>query len=263
MEDLPKGLANSGAIEIGKRLRSISGGKVLDVATQEGDFINTLMKTLKDYHSFVGIDISFKKIESLRKEFEKHPVKFIEMNAENLEYKNNSFDTVSISHSLHHLEKINEVLTEMKRVLKHDGYFIIQEPFCDGDQSQAQQTEILQHHWGSEIDTLLDIPHNKTFTKQELKRIVMKLGLRELKTIESTHFVKCLYCEERFDCEDPKNKNIIDFATKEIDRDLNRLSKLKNHPNFEKLKEEGEKLKKRVKNTGSASASHIFFIGKK
>ena len=80
MEDLPKGLANSGAKEIKNRLAKISGGKVLDVATESGDFINTLMKTLKDYDSFVGIDISAKELESAIKEFKDKPVKFIEMN---------------------------------------------------------------------------------------------------------------------------------------------------------------------------------------
>ncbi|MFX1286463.1 MAG: class I SAM-dependent methyltransferase [Promethearchaeota archaeon] len=263
MEDLPKGLANSGAVKIGEQLRSISGGKVLDVATQKGDFINTLMTTLKDYDSFVGIDISFKEIESLRKEFEKQPVKFIEMNAEIMEFKNDSFDTVSIAHSLHHLEKINEVLSEMKRVLKPDGYFIIQEPFCDGVQTEAQLTDIGQHHWGSKIDTLLNIPHTFTFSKQKTEKFVRKVELRELITIESSHFVKCLYCEEKFNCEDPKNEEIINYVIKGIDRDLKRLLKLKDHPEYKNLKEEGELLKERVRRTGSASASHLFFIGKK
>ncbi len=42
MKTLPKGLANSGALVIAKKLKTISGGKVLDVATESGDFINTL-----------------------------------------------------------------------------------------------------------------------------------------------------------------------------------------------------------------------------
>ena len=264
MEELPKGLANSGAIEIGKRLKSISGGKILDVATEKGGFIETLIKALKGYDSFVGIDISFEELESIEKEFEKEPVEFIEMNAENLKFQDNSFDTVSIAHSIHHLAEIDKVLAEAKRVLKPDGYFIIQEPFRDGEQTEAQQTDMLQHHWGAKIDTLLNIPHNRTLTKQEIKDIVEKFGLRELETVESTHFVKCLYCEDKFDCDDPKNENIIVFTIKGIDRDLTRLSKkLKDHPEFEKLKEEGEKIKEKVRRTGSASASHLFFIGKK
>ena len=189
--------------------------------------------------------------------------KFIEMNAENLIFQNNSFDTVSISHSLHHITNVDKVLSEMMRVLKPNGYFIVQEPFRDGFQTDAQQTDIAQHHWDSQIDSLLNIPHKFTLRKNEIKEIVMKLGLSEVKTVESTHFVKCLFCEENFDCDDPKNPSITKFVNKEIDRNLKRLSKLEKHPDHKKLKKEGEELKERVNKTGSAAASHLFFIGRK
>ncbi|MHA1542941.1 MAG: hypothetical protein ACTSQH_08185, partial [Candidatus Hodarchaeales archaeon] len=81
MKELPKGLSNSGAIVIAKKMDSISGGKILDVATQKGGFINTMMKTLKDYESFVGVDISFKELDSIKEEFENKPVEFIEIDA--------------------------------------------------------------------------------------------------------------------------------------------------------------------------------------
>jgi len=57
LENLPERLATSGAVKIRSRLSSISGGKVLDVATGSGDFIDTLMKVLKNYDYFVGVDI--------------------------------------------------------------------------------------------------------------------------------------------------------------------------------------------------------------
>jgi hypothetical protein len=46
MEALPKGLASSNASKIAKRLGLVSGGRILDVATAGGGFIDTLMKTL-------------------------------------------------------------------------------------------------------------------------------------------------------------------------------------------------------------------------
>jgi len=263
MENLPKGLTTSGAMRIGKKLRSISGGKVLDVATGNGEFIDTLMKALKDYDSFVGIDNSKKEVESAKKRFEKQPVEIMEMNAETLEFENDSFDTVCISFSLHHLDKIHKVLAEMKRVLESGGYFIIQEMYCDGEQTEAQKTDILQHHWDAEIDSLLGVTHNKTFTKQKIKDIVNNLRLKEVEVFESTHYVKCLFCEDKFECEDPKNEKTINQSIKGIDDALDRL---KNHPDLRtrtRLKEKGEKLKERIKKSGSAPASHLFFVGKK
>ena len=67
MENLPERLRASGAIEIRKRLGGIPGGRILDVATGSGDFINTLMKMLGTYDFFVGIDTSRKNLESAKK----------------------------------------------------------------------------------------------------------------------------------------------------------------------------------------------------
>ena len=263
MDNLPKGLASSGAIKIAEKLKTISGGKILDVATQSGGFIRTLNKTLKDFNYFTGIDISFDNIESIRKDFKEEPVEFIEMNAESLEFEDNSFDTVSLAHSLHHLKNIDMVLNEMKRVLKPNGHFIIQESYCDGEQTSAQKADILQHHWGSKIDNLLNIPHNFTFSKHEIIDIFNNLDLKSFKTFESTHYVKCLFCKDKFDCDDPKNESVIKYSIKEIERDLNRLKNVKNYQEVKKLKKEGEQIKDLIMKVGVTPASHLFFIGKK
>ncbi len=263
MQNLPRKLSASGAMKIAKKLRSLSGGRVLDVATGDGEFIDTLMKALKDYDYFVGIDNSEKEIKSAKKRLKDQPVEIMEMNAEALEFENDSFDTVCISFSLHHLEKINQVLVEMKRILKPGGHFIIQEMFCDGEQTEPQKTDILQHSWDAESDSLLGITHNKTFTRQKIKDIVNNLKLKEVEVSESTHYVKCIFCEDKFVCEDPKSKKIIKQAIKEIDNALDRLRKYPDPKTRARLEEEGEELKERVKKFGSAPASHLFFIGKK
>ena len=44
-------------------LGDIAGGRVLDVATQEGGFVRILAESLKSYTEIVGIDISEQAIE--------------------------------------------------------------------------------------------------------------------------------------------------------------------------------------------------------
>ncbi len=263
MQNLPMELATSGAMKIAEKLRSLSGGRVLDVATGDGDFIDTLMKVLKDYDSFVGIDNSEKKVKSAKKRFKGQPVEITNMNAEALEFENDSFDTVCISFSLHHLDKMNKVLAEMKRVLRTGGHFIIQEMFCDGEQTEAQKTDVLQHSWDAEIDSLHGVTHNKTLTRQKIKDILNNLRLKEIEIFESTHYVKCLFCEDKFACEDPKSEKIIKQAIKEIDTALDRVRKYPDLKTRTRLEEEGKKLKERVKRFGSAPASHLFFVGTK
>ena len=259
MEDLPKGLASSNASKIAKKLGSVSGGKVFDVATAAGGFIDTLMKTLKAYDSFVGIDYcasdeSRKNMESAKKRFEGKPVQFFQMNAENLQFEDESFDTVCMSHSLHHLSKIDRVLTEMKRVLKSGGNFILQECYCDGDQTEAQKADELEHEWEARIDSLLGVTHNKTLTKQRITDIASSLNLRELEVFDSTHPIDCLFCKRKHECEDPKNQATFHEMIKDIDDAIKRIENYPDPETRNRLKEEGKIIKETIEKSGSAPA---------
>ena len=258
--DLPDGLRESGAIEVREKLGTISGGDILDVGTEDGDFINTLMKTLKGYKSFVGIDISTDDLKKAREKLKDAPVVLMEMNAEMMSFPDNHFDTVCISYSIHHLENIEDVLAEMHRVLKPGGNFIIQELYSDGKQTEAQRLDRDVHNLNVKIDTILGIPHFEALTRQRLKDLVNKVGLSAVEIYDSSWSIKCLFCEDAPNCENPLRKENIDFVTKEIDADLARII---DHPSYDELRKEGESIKERVKVTGSSAASVMYFFGKK
>ncbi|UCG45030.1 MAG: methyltransferase domain-containing protein [Candidatus Bathyarchaeota archaeon] len=260
---MPKRLAASGAVEIAVKLGSISGGRVLDVATESGDFINSLMKTLKAYDYFIGIDISKKALETARKRFAGQPVKLVEMNAELLEFDNESFDTVCMAYSLHHLNRIDKVLTEMHRVLKPGGHLIIQEEFRDGKQTEAQTTNILQHAWDAQIDSLLGETHKMTFTKDKVEEIIGSLQLERVETFESTRPLFCLFCEKALGCEDPKWERTLKGSLEEIDAGLKRLAEVADPKARIRLQKQGEELKERNRKFGNESPSQLFAIGEK
>ena len=263
LENLPKRLVASGAVKILSKLGSISGGKVLDVATGSGDFIDTLMKALKNYDCFVGIDISKKDLESAEKRFRDRPVRLMEMNAESLEFDDNSFGTVSMAYSLHHLVRIGKVLAEMRRVLKPGGNVIIQEEFRDGKQTEAQKTNILQHGWDAQIDSLLGKTHKATFTKHRIKEAISNLLLEPVEIFESTHPVECLFCEKMFRCDDPKSEKEIDSPLKEIEDNLKRLKEVADPKARIRLEKLGEELKERNRKFGNAHPPVLFAIGRK
>jgi len=268
MEILPKGLASSNAGRIAQRLGAISAGRVLDIGTGSGGFISTLIKTLKAYDSFVGIDYypsdeSKRDMESAKKRFEGKPVQFLQMNAENLEFEDESFDTVSISHSLHHLANIDKVMTEIERVLKKGGTFILREVYGDGEQTEAQKVDELEHAWEARIDALLGITHNRTLTRQHIRDIARGLKLTEIEIFDSTHTVDCLFCERKHECEDPRNEATFHQSTKDVD---NAIKRIENHPDLEartRLIREGEKIKEAIAEFGASNASHLFVIGEK
>jgi len=268
MNDLPKGLASSNAGKIADKLGTISAGRALDIGTDKGGFIDTLIKTLKAYDSFTGIDYcpsdkSKKDMESAKKRFEGKPVQFLQMNAESLEFEDESFDTVCISHALHHLASISKVMAEMKRVLRRGGNFILQESYCDGEQTEAQKADELEHEWEARIDSLFGITHNKTLTRQRIRDIAQGLKLTEIEIFDSTHPVDCLFCERKHECEDPRNQATFHESTKDIDDAIKRIE---NYPDVGvrmRLIEEGNKIKGAVAESGAASASYLFVIGKK
>ena len=268
MNDLPKGLASSNAVKIAERLGVISAGNVLDVGTAKGGFIDTLIKTLKAYDSFIGIDYcpsdeSKKGMESAKKRFEGKAVQFLQMDAESLEFEDESFDTVCISHCLHHLAGIGRVMTEMKRVLKKGGNFILQEAYCDGEQTEAQKADEFEHEWEARIDSLLGITHNKTLTRQEIRDVAHGLKLTEIEIFDSTHPVDCLFCDRKHECEDPRNQATFHEITNDIDDAIKRIE---NHPDLEarmRLMEEAERIKEAVAESGASPASYLLIIGKK
>lgn len=246
-----------------ERLSSISGGRVLDVATGDGTFIKTLMKTLKDYESFVGIDISDKEFEATREGFKEDPVEILMMDAGSLEFEDEHFDTVGMSYSLHHLLAMDRALEEMKRVLKPGGHFIVMESYRDGDQTEAQRTEILTHHWGAEIDSLKGIPHRKTLRRDKIKGVLEGLGLKDTEVFDSAQSVNCLLCDKWSECSDPMNEEVIRESIEGIERKLSDLEEMGDFEGRARLVKRGEELMERTRKTGISPASNLFFAGRK
>lgn len=237
------------------------------MATGEGGFIDILMKTLRDYTSFVGIDYypsdpSKGSIDDARRVYVGRPVQFLKVNAEDVGFGDGSFDTVCISNSLHHLDHVDKVLAEMKRVVRPGGNFILQEAYCDGDQTEAQKAEEMQHAWGARIDTLLGITHNKTFTRQRIIDVIDSLQLREKEVFDSSHQVDCLFCPRMRECENPKRQAALHDSIGDVDAELRRIA---DHPDIEarrRLIEEGRRVKAAIAKHGIAASSYIFVIGK-
>jgi len=80
--------------------------------------------------------------------------------------------------------------------------------------------------------------------------------------LESTHSANCLFCKRKYECEDPQNQTAMHDAIKEIDDAIRRLENYPDSETRNRLKEEEERLEERMAESGSSSASYLFFIGK-
>ncbi len=103
---------------------------ILDIATGTGDLaisfaINT--KTPK----IIGLDISNGMLDVARKKvalttLEKR-IDFIQADSENMPFADSSFDVITVSFGIRNFETLEKGLSEIKRVLKKDGLFVILE----------------------------------------------------------------------------------------------------------------------------------------
>ena len=159
------------------KLKGKNGGRILDVATSHGGFLKLLTDSFTDYNEAVGIDMADDRIEIARRDAGPD-LDFRVMNAESIEFDDGHFDTVAIRHSLHHLNNVDTVLAEMKRVLKPGGLFIVCEVFqCPETLKENSQRHL--HHWWAEVDRAMGVPHFDTFSRQAVLDHVDKLGLRD------------------------------------------------------------------------------------
>ena len=158
----------------------ISGGKVLDVATGNGGFIHFLLEGLEDYEEIIGIDTKDNLEAVFEEQFGNKPIRYQQMDAAQTEFANESFDTVCISNSLHHVPDLPRTLSEMMRVLKMGGHLILLEMYRDS-QTETQMTHVQLHHWWGEVDRAQGIFHNETFKREEIVEIVAGLGLVEMR----------------------------------------------------------------------------------
>jgi ubiquinone/menaquinone biosynthesis C-methylase UbiE len=103
-------------------ISNLSAKKILALGCGSGEEIELLLQKGARPENIIGIDISEKLIEfaeNLYPEVELHV-----MDAENLDFADESFDIVYSSLVLHYLEDWGKALSEIHRVLKKGGEFI-------------------------------------------------------------------------------------------------------------------------------------------
>jgi SAM-dependent methyltransferase len=170
------------------------------------------------------------------------------MNAEQLDFEDESFDTVSISASLHHLSNIQRVLEEMKRVLKPGGHFIVVEMHRDG-QTEAELTSVYLHRWVAEVDSTLGRLHNSTLSRQEFADYIGSLGLSNIE------FYDYIGGDS-----DPMEKARFEQLEGLIERTIQRAEGVSN---YEELKARGEELRQRLHEVGAQREPILVIIGEK
>lgn len=226
-----------------RKFKNFSLGKCLDIGTRNGEFLVKLKDSVKDYEELLGIDND--KGVILKNQENEDDIKFIHMDGEGLEFEDNTFDTVCLSNTLHHLKDSRALMNEMKRVLKADGHLIINEMYCD-NQNLQQLTHLELHHMSAEIDQILGKEHYHTYKESEIIALVKESGF--------TVFNHFSYMES-----DEFNKKLI----KKIDRIDKTVEKIASRDDYSKYVKKADEIKSMYSENGILPCTQLIVIGKK
>ncbi len=227
--------------------KEVEIGKGLDIATGRGEFIAFLRNIFSNISEFTGIDTHSRILEIAKKTFS--DCDFRQMNAYQLDYPDSTFELVSISNSLHHLDEPTRVLKEMYRVLDKNGLLIIREMLSDNGQTNAQKSHIMVHHLSAEVDKLLGRVHNQTFSEEEVIKLESSMKFSSYKRITFDYTMPA----EQVEKSKEQYINLIDAIIKPA-----RETEV-----FKALHGRGEDIKNHISIHGFAPARTHFFVGTK
>ncbi len=113
-----------------KMVKNHTPDSILDVATGTGDLAIQFAKNI-DAKKIIGFDLSQGMLSMAQKKVANTPleekVDFIKGDGEAMPFKDNSFDVVTVSFGVRNFENLEKGLSEILRVLKKGGLFIILE----------------------------------------------------------------------------------------------------------------------------------------
>lgn len=102
---------------------------VLDIATGTGDLAILMAETSAE--KIIGLDISNGMLEVGRKKINKkklsHKIEMLLADSEKMPYNDNTFDAITVAFGVRNFENLEKGLSEILRVLKPDGVFVILE----------------------------------------------------------------------------------------------------------------------------------------
>jgi SAM-dependent methyltransferase len=103
----------------------VQGLNVLDIACGEGYGSSMLSDAAA---SVVGVDISLDAVSYAKEKYKRNNLKYIHGSASNIPVGDQVFDAVISFETIEHHEKHDEMMMEIKRVLKKDGFLLISSP---------------------------------------------------------------------------------------------------------------------------------------
>jgi len=186
----------------GRRLVTLSqipsGAKVLDVATGRGAALFFAAEVVGPQGHVTGIDLSESMIQENREEIKRLGLQNIEvreMDAEYLEFPDETFDCVLCSFAIFFFPQLDRALSEMRRVLKPNGQIAVTTWSGTRDEQWKWFEELIETYLPSESETeQISDPQSTSKpifnTPEGLEAILASAGFVNIRIVsESTEFI--------------------------------------------------------------------------
>ncbi|HET8753526.1 MAG TPA: bifunctional demethylmenaquinone methyltransferase/2-methoxy-6-polyprenyl-1,4-benzoquinol methylase UbiE [Salinimicrobium sp.] len=187
-------------------VRSKNPDSILDIATGTGDLVINLAKETKA-SKLVGLDISEGMLEVGRKKIEKEgfsdKIEMIQADSEAMPFPDNSFDAITVAFGVRNFENLEKGLSEILRVLKPGGIFVVLEtsvptkfPFKQGYNIYSKNILPLigkvfskdENAYSYLSESAAAFPHGKNFNN-----ILEKTGFTKVENMPQTMGVASIY----------------------------------------------------------------------
>lgn len=104
---------------------NLSSMKILDFGCGLGNNLNLLTN---HFQKVVTVDVSQKAIDLAKKKYKSPKVKFLLIKDQKLPFKSSNFDFILAAEVLEHVPNLKKSMSELRRVLKKNGYLLISTP---------------------------------------------------------------------------------------------------------------------------------------
>lgn len=152
-------------------------GNLLDIGVAYGFFLKACESSFKTF----GCDISSYAVSRARRNSPKSQIIVCDV-SKGLPYKDNTFDVVTMFDAIEHIDRYDELLHDVYRVMKPEGLLVLTTP------NRWSMDSILfgKNYWYKR-----DTTHKMIFSKSSLKETLLRSGFIDVNiyTVELLHFL--------------------------------------------------------------------------
>jgi ubiquinone/menaquinone biosynthesis C-methylase UbiE len=161
----------------------LSGKSLLEVGCGRGGGLNYIKEQLNP-RNITGLDLNYKAINFCRNFYDQTGATFLQGNAQNLPFEQDSFDVILNVESSHRYPEPQKFFDEVYRVLRPGGYFLFTDFRTNNEvPNMESQLKISRLDLKEKEDISRDVLNALDLSESERKKLINRLAPRGLRNL--------------------------------------------------------------------------------